>query len=235
MTKEELQIDRMVDGELSQDEQRDLLLDCESNNRWRELALAYVESQAFGSALRSPQFFAETPSLKTVPQTVVLEEPMRHTVERERSKKDQLTWNVMSLAAAVLLSLGLGYGLGWWWQGDAGPASVDLAGNNQTVGGSNDAIVGSVPDSRLKTMPFTVSDPASDELRQVDLPVVNASELGPNWEQQLTKRDVPDDMLRELRDHGLNVRQARTFTRIRLPDGRLVVVPIDYFFEQPFQ
>jgi hypothetical protein len=146
----------------------------------------------------------------------------------------------MSLAAAVLLSLGLGYGLGWWWQGDpvTGPALAGSASQPSAFQGKpNEQIAVSPPTSKdkIRTLPFVLPDPTSDELRQIDLPVVNASDLGPNWEQQLNSSNVPDEFLQDLRANGVNVRQTRTMTRIRLPDGRLVLVPIDYFFEQPFQ
>ncbi len=53
MDDQRRQIDRMVDGELSVEQQRVVLLACEENHQWRDLALAYVESQAWGHELRS--------------------------------------------------------------------------------------------------------------------------------------------------------------------------------------
>ena len=52
----QLQIDRMVDGQLTVAEQRALLLACDTDNRWRELALAYVESQVLSNALGESTF-----------------------------------------------------------------------------------------------------------------------------------------------------------------------------------
>ena len=53
MSKEQALINRMVDGELGDEEQRALLADCERHSRWRELALAYVESQVLRAQLSS--------------------------------------------------------------------------------------------------------------------------------------------------------------------------------------
>ena len=115
-------MDRMADGELSSDEQRNLLLKCEEEDRWRELALTYVESQVLGGELSQPSFLsgANEASSKEV------------VAPSQNDSKPSRDWNVMSLAAAVLLSLGLGYGLGWWWQGDSNLSPVQMARDNQT-------------------------------------------------------------------------------------------------------
>jgi phospholipid transport system substrate-binding protein len=46
-------IDRMVDGELTTDQQCSLLADCEEHAGWRDLALAYVESQVLTKELKA--------------------------------------------------------------------------------------------------------------------------------------------------------------------------------------
>lgn len=251
MNEQRIQIDRMVDGELSKEEQRELLLSCESENRWRDLALAYVEDQAFGTLIETSLLSDSEPS------NILRSEGMEPSLIRNNNdvgssqsdtsqsraarSKDSFQWNWMSLAAAILLSLGLGYGLGWWWQSDSinGPA---LANSESTLPRKveDDSSVqlansGQQGQGKIQTLPFVLPDPMSSELRQVDIPVVNASDLGPNWQQRLNSANVPDDLLQDWRDQGLNVRQTRTMTRIRMPDGRLVLVPIDYFYEQPFQ
>ena len=205
-SKREKLIDRMVDGELTQAEQCDFLTDCEEHARWRELALAYVESQTLSTELKS--FVGEETA----------------TNSRADHKPPASSWNAWSLAAAVMLSLSLGYGLGWSWS-DGAP----VAENSLAPLGDFDKVASSTP-----SMQFTVSDPATSELQQIDLPIVNASDLGPDWQRRLGS-ELPDDLLREMRAGGLNVRQTRTVTPVRLPDGRRVVVPIDYYIEQPFQ
>lgn len=202
-------INRMVDGELTQNEQGALLTDCEENAGWRELALAYVESQALSTELKS---FVES------------EKHARFGVQQTDSKLTASSWNSWSLAAAIMLSLTFGYGLGWSW-----PDGTSAVENSLTGPAEFDKVAGSAA-----SMQFTVSDPATSELRQIDLPVVKASDLGPNWQRQLGPT-LPEDLLREMRAGGLNVHQTRTVTPIRLPDGRRVVVPIDYYVEQPFQ
>lgn len=245
----ELHIDRMVDGELSAKEQRELLLACETDDRWRELALAYVESQVLGNALGESTFLMadavsdETPIAKGEPIPSESAQPTEREQragvhERRGSHAAPRHWHTLSLAAAVLISLGIGSGLGWWWQGvnPGTPSNVaeSLSEPNKTqlAQGSNQQPSGK---SAVETMPFWVTDSNGSELRQVALPLVNASDLGPNWQQELRQPDLPPDLVEELRDRGMKLRQQRTMIRARRADGRLVLVPIDYFYEELFQ
>ena len=104
------QLDRMVDGELTENEQRAVLLGCEEQDRWRELALAYVEAQVLSS---------ELPTI----QELEMDEPPREVRPVPPSAASWL-WNPFALAAAVVLSLSIGYGAGWWWQGPVAPVAA---------------------------------------------------------------------------------------------------------------
>ncbi len=259
----QLQIDRMVDGELSTNEQRQLLMMCDSENRWRELALAYVESQVFAQEMSGfvqsvsdaddnalnvalTSSFNASGSGKSGSGT----EPTEHnsgSVNRptpyapnesdtqSRTESSNRGWSVMSLAAVVLLSLGFGYGLGLWLQGDTSPQNWANNPSNQNPASTNVPNISKAPAGEIETMPFLVSDSTGSEMKQVDLPLVNASDLSPNWQEQLGRSDVPPELLHELRANGIKLRQQRTMTRVRLPDGRLVLVPIDYFYQELFQ
>jgi hypothetical protein len=83
-------------------------------------------------------------------------------------------------------------------------------------------------------MQLTITDPGTNELKQIDLPIVHASALGPNWVRQLP-RPVSDDFVNEMRGHGLDVTQRRMFLRVKTSGGQRVVVPVDYInLEQGF-
>jgi hypothetical protein len=219
MTNEQqILIDRMVDGELTTDQQRSLLAYCEEHAGWRELALAYVESQVLMKELKALS------SEATRPQDSVLR-------NRKEAMVESSSWNALSLAAAIVLSLSLGYGLSWWWQDESTHSNVGTDSLAQSLDFDP-----SWEDStdRSSSMQFTLSNPATSELQQIDLPIVNASDLGPDWQQHL-RPTLPQELLQEMRAGGLNVRQTRTVTRVRLPDGRRVFVPINYYFEQLYQ
>lgn len=254
----ELQIDRMVDGELSTAQQRELLRACDADNRWRELALAYVESQVLGKALGDATFLAEDShnrseekvdsSKAIVASDVAPDAASERSIEPQgmspRTAEDASSigssyWNTWALAAAVLISLGTGYGLGWWWQGADPEMSINMAQDRSTnpnssqLAQANPSQTNGKPE--LETMPFWVTDSSGGELRQVSLPLVNASDLGPNWHQELRQPDLPRELVEELRGRGVKLRQQRTMIRARRSDGRLVLVPIDYFYEELFQ
>ncbi len=221
-TTRQEQIDRMVDGELTAQQQRELLIDCEENSRWRELALAYVESQALGCELK--QMVSDTTISPMVAQDPVESSAMT-------------PW---ALAAAVILSLSIGYGGGWWLQSDnpmvaTGGASSESVESDARQVASNQAAT--MPESTSKvpeSMQFTVAHPTTNELRQIQLPIVNASELQPGWEERL-RPGIPADLDRELQAGGLKMEQSRTVVPVRLKDGRRVIVPVDYYIERPFQ
>ena len=59
----ETMIDRLVDGELTEQEQRELLTACdEQPERWRDMALAYVEAQTWRTELSNLVKEPQTPT-----------------------------------------------------------------------------------------------------------------------------------------------------------------------------
>ena len=204
-------IDRMVDGELAMEARRDLLLQCDEKSQWRDLALAYVESQTLSGELKS--FVAESTVAK-------------QTYTPDKSGTAEKSWGPWALAAGLLLALGFGYGAGTWWQSSGvGTANVAVA---PTDGSETTELL------KPESMQFMVGNPGTNEMQQVQLPIVNASDLQPGWEDQL-RPGIPDELRRELRSGGIDMQQMRTVMPVRLQDGRRVIVPIDYYIERPFQ
>ena len=231
-TPERQQIDRMVDGELNTEQQRALLLDCEARGNWRNLALAYVESQTLAKELKN---FA-SPAAST--QTVGGEtrgDLVQPTSNDANGPQERSTWKPWSLAAAILLSLGLGYGAGWTWKlptsGFASPGQIVQSPRSSGFDGAP----GNGSASPTQSMQMMVANPVTRELQQIQLPLVSASDLPSGWEDRLQPTRLPEDVLRELNAGGLNIHQTRTMTPVRLRDGRRVIVPVDYFIERPFQ
>jgi hypothetical protein len=105
-------IDRLVDGELSDDERRALLakLDAEPDSGgWRRCALAFLEAQAWREAF-APVAARALP----VPAPVVaVRRPPRLAMIKTPA----------ALAASVLLA----FSVGWFSRGDAGPRVVRVA------------------------------------------------------------------------------------------------------------
>jgi hypothetical protein len=89
-------------------------------------------------------------------------------------------------------------------------------GDLSTAGGSP------VADDRMQ---LTVMDPGSGEWQQVEVPVFS-SENYDRWARG-PARALPLDVVEALRQRGHRVEQQRRFFRIRRPDGRRVLVPVD--------
>ena len=224
MSEEQLlEIDRMVDGELDRDQQRGLLVRCDERNSWRDLALAYVEAQALRGELKT---YVEDATQKPVPTP--------------KPQNENVPWSPWALAAAIMLSLGLGYGLGTWWQGGPGVVPSPLAPSpliaetevSPTVDKATDDLP--IPMEAPETMQFMVSNPNTNEWHSIDLPIVKASELGPGWREKL-HTPIPDDLVREMQDRGYRLRQTQTITPVRMQNGQRVLVPMNYYFHQPYQ
>ena len=66
------------------------------------------------------------------------------------------------------------------------------------------------------------------------LPIVEVSDLGADWQERLQDTSLSDDVVREYRSKGINVRHRRVVERVQLEDGRIMYVPIDYYQEQLF-
>lgn len=219
MSEEQLlEIDRMVDGELDRDQQRGLLVRCDERNGWRDLALAYVEAQALRGELKT---YVEDASQKPTPTP--------------QPQNENLPWSPWALAAAIMLSLGLGYGLGTLWQRDIGVAPGPLVADTEVPTNDGDATDDlPKPIEAPETMQFMVSNPNTNEWHSIDLPIVKASELGPDWRERL-HTPIPDDLVQEMQDRGYRLRQTQTITPVRMQNGQRVLVPMNYYFHQPYQ
>ena len=219
MSEEQLlEIDRMVDGELDRDEQRGLLVRCEERNGWRELALAYVQAQALRDDLKT-----------------YVEDAAQKPASTSQPQNESVPWSPWALAAAIMLSLGMGYGLGTWWQGEAGVAPAPLVADSN-IPVNDDVAKDDLPKpiEAPETMQFMVSNPSTNEWHSIDLPIVKASELGPGWEEEL-RRPIPDELVQQMQDRGYRLRQTQTITPVRMQNGQRVLVPMDYYFHQPYQ
>ncbi len=231
MDDQRRQIDRMVDGELSVEQQRVVLLACEENHEWRELALAYVEDQAWGHELRS---LAQDSGSRW--NNAVASQPNAGGRDREETARRTYVptpWHPLSLAAAIFVSLTLGFGLGWWGQIDVDrlPSRVVATVDDLPPAPSSVAEQAQLPYSSMK---ITVSDLAANELKQIELPIVRASSLGDDWQSRL-HNPVPESVINEMRGRGHEVTQQHWMIPIRLSSGQRVIVPVNYVnFEQGY-
>jgi hypothetical protein len=222
-------VDRLVDGELAQQEQRQLLVALEAEPEgWRRCALAFVEAQSWGHELR------------------VMSDRTEQAAEDSRAASKRLArqstlgirrvphWFVM--AACVLLAFALGAGARDIWRGQGereqianGPAQP--AANEQFV--ANAALNGNHANEQVNPMQWQalkVTIPSADgqEEQTLEVPLVEGNEQ--KLQSLLADQSpvLPAATRQMLETSGNEVLEHRTYYPVKLDDGRHAVLPMDY-------
>jgi len=197
-------IDRMVDGELSPTQHRELLarLDDEPGG-WRRLALAFVEAQVWRSALDSLSPAAAPPLVRS-PGT--------------SCRKKVFTWpRGMAIAASLMVAFGLGLaGRDFWRGGFLADGSLPTRPQTADSGQPLDA----PPADRQM---IHLVDAGG---QMIELPLVDARQISPDWVRS-RPNVVPPRIRHELERSGHRVEQRRVFFPVLLDNGQPAVVPID--------
>ena len=240
-------IDRMVDGELSDEQQRSLLKGLEdSPSGWKTLALAYVEAATWKSHFAPQPTNVDSekdspPPYPTEMPTVQAATSESLTSERPDSRNESSATNVFAVVA-VLLVFGLGIWLGRTQIED--PARRSQIANNATPAEdvpkntspqpapdeltivSDQHSATSIPES----VQVVYSDGQSDVLRVVDVPLAAsvALESPQQFDEFWSRRNslIPPELRAELEQSGHQIRESRDFWPAQLPDGRAVVIPV---------
>ena len=213
---DEAEIDRLVDGELSEAERRDLLsrLDAEPDS-WRQCAVAFLEAQSWREAMRSISADSVEPAA---------------VADRDRASWRRLR-SVLATACSLLLALGVGFAVGDLFDRDptfAPPehvAEVKKPMESKPVEEpAADAISESEVPVRFVAIP--AQDPVSGGADSIQMPVVPHEYLGDGWPYQLPAV-VPEDVVKTLRRQGREVVQQRRLLPFQAADGSRVVFPVD--------
>ena len=201
--------DRLVDGELSSDEYRQLLasLDDEPGG-WRRCALAFLESQALRGS-----FAQLLPSTNAVERGTVNVSPTAPASQSRFSR-----WSV---AAMVLAGFGLGAMLSDFAVRFDGVSTVSPVYLAKDGDGSSALATDGAP--RDVKVVFDLPDATQ---REIAVPIVDPQRLtdGAGWNEQPL---FPEDLLRALRRQGHDVSRTRSLMPVPLQDGRGVVVPVE--------
>ncbi|MFO0899294.1 MAG: hypothetical protein U0836_17865 [Pirellulales bacterium] len=219
MTPEhETWIDLLVDGELDERRRRELLLALEASpDGWRRCALAFLEAQTWGQALRGR-------TVEHAPPVVVPAAAPAHVVRRP-------AWGaLLTLAASVALAFAAGH----WWRG---ATSANLQrGDYALVGRSAPA-----PATSANVSPPAEASPslngaqlvslelADDQGRgrhTVQLPVFDEARGREAWLAQAEATGPSPEVLAELERRGHRVSERRQLVPVRLGDGRELIVPV---------
>lgn len=218
-------IDRLVDGELSSDERRQLLTSLEAQpDGWRRCALAFLEAQTWrstmGGLLQEREAPAEPSSIKTLaPNELASAAPAAH----ESSRLHLGTW--FAVAASVVVAFGLGRQMSTRSASEAPRTQIASAPptiSKQTA----DAPQLNRP-VRGDAVTLVVND-RDGVPRRIEVPLVEGRELGRAFS------DVPQwsspELDRQLDEHGLDLTARRRYAPIYFEQENKIVpmvVPVD--------
>lgn len=220
-------LDLLVDGELADDQRRELLAWCEREpDGWRRCALAFLEAQDWSQVLGDLTEQAPQP---VATATVVQASP----VARPQSFWSLRQWGTtLAMAASVALAFTLGL-----WVRDAGKeqpiAPLDRSSVQFVDDKSPIRIQRGRPEQGPAEAVLAIGGPAgaADEIR---VPVRSLGDADGGW-LLAEPAAVPDEVRQALERLGHRVEQRRQLLPYRLDDGRRVVVPVDQVEVRPVE
>jgi hypothetical protein len=201
-------LDKLVDGELSNVEQRTLLLQLdESPHAWRRLALTFLEAQTWQRELRTVSAASNPPVVTVVSPSV---------------RKPRQRWSmVTAVTASVCVIFGLGFTCGSLRPTNP-PTVVDWTFPDPKAG--PEPAVSQEPNPEMVRLYLAGDTPGT--FHEVDLPLLEATDGGsalladgPSF--------IPQQVRRTLERMGHEVQEQRQFVPVQLSDGREAVVPVD--------
>ncbi len=220
------QLDMLVDGELSEQQRRDLL--CRLNEEpdgWRRCAFAFLEAQSWREAMQAAGHESHDPPAVAPPKT-------KHSSQRR--------WlTISAMAVCFLLAFASGITIDRTARRPADPVAV-TATPPQVVEPSPETpapeqneieIAKPSPAATESNVPYQyvsipAEDPDSGKQESIRLPVVPQEYLGEGWPDRLPAV-LSDRVVRSLQRRGHDVVQHRRLIPFQTADGSRVVFPVD--------
>jgi hypothetical protein len=217
---EDVLIDRLVDGELSADQRRELLASLESQpGGWRRCALAFVEAQVMRQELRRFVCSSDSHKDQSAAHTVQVSASEKTLAPRTEHAPRRRAGIWLAAAASLLIAFGLGR---------------HLAPKNSPAIGRNDAANPQIADDAPPAAPSgdAVTLVVNDERgvpHRLQVPLVEGRRLGaqfadtPRWSES-------SELTRQLNEQGLGLTARRRYAPMFFEQqNHLVpmVVPVD--------
>lgn len=221
---DERNLDRLVDGELSPQEYRQLLADLEkSGDGWRRCAHAFLEAQALGTSL--PLVMAPAPpSPKAEPAPKVATTDGRKLSFRRIER-------LSALAACVAVAFGLG-----WYVSSGGGDSPELPGRPVTsIQNPLEQDPSGMPKHEVQKPKFVyVNQIDGQNTTGIPIPVDPSRTYDPQqpWDDSW---GMPPEELKKLQDEGRQFETHNRLIPVTLDNGQRVVVPMQevLLYDQP--
>lgn len=233
------QLDRLVDGELSRDQIKDLLQRPETDPAWRSIALAFVEDRVWRTEIQAS---VEPHDQYPVPTQTILEPSnVSATVDPKRKS----VWKGMALAAGLMVALGVGYLTGSSLSQSTTDSGLALSppiapsethsSTDQTIpdraNPANQLANNQRPDitpTALSTTPdyhLGFQDSDGNPLLNSDIPLYATKDMQANV-PAFDRIPISDEVIHSLHGSGYAFKENTRYVAGRLDDGRQFVVPI---------
>jgi hypothetical protein len=207
-------LDRLVDGEIAHDEQRQLILSLEAQpDGWRRCAMAFLEAQAWGREFQ--QLTSEHAPAASPQQAIAAR-------QADRAAACSKTGWLKPLAVAA--GLMLAFTLGAMVRGTRGPAAIDMASSPKDANASNTDLQSGTFETLKVSLP--AEDGESEQALEVPLIEADQKSLASLLDDE---RPVLSEVERKtLESTGHLIEQRRAYYPVQLQDGRQGVVPMDF-------
>lgn len=230
-------LDRLVDGELSERARRELLAQLDrGSDGWRRLALSFLESQCWQETARG---FAEPDSAEAPPASTG-RPSLSSSLSRPRGDGTARSWMTapLAMAASFLVAFALGVLLRSAWQQHDAPPSMPFARSGDRA--FSDALAARQAAAAAQSRQRADSRPAdlaaaenprahpasvADDAAEVWLPV-DLANAGDDLEVNPGPA-VPQRVLDSFRRLGHRIETHRSLWPIELKNGQRAFVPVD--------
>lgn len=232
------QIERLVDGELSSSDRRDLLLaiDRESDG-WRRLAIAFLESQAMRECFAANKRTTPRTTL-SLPQAhrevVALGKPQAAPSGFSSNRSSRWrAWGPMALCGLLMFVLGRlslpanSVPVTAVNSVDPPPSTYSPPAAPETARTAEPLIAanGATSGHQQQTLRLELGDDSGGPSQLVDVPVVETGRINPEDLLQAPPV-IPDSVQRALLRSGRRVYEQRQVYEVTLEDGRRGIVPV---------
>jgi hypothetical protein len=215
----DLQIQRLIDGELSRPEVQQLLRTANSQPEiWRELAVAFVEDRIFASESRR---FSQDEGRDLEPASSPAATPLAAGGMPGSMAKPTSAWRNtglwLSAAAMMLCAAGLGFFAGRGQAGSQVSSETNLLANSNG-GNATNQVSGTGP------YMFQLLDEQGQPIPNTAVPLLfeaDAQRLG----YDPSRAAIPPEVQSQFRRAGLELEPEVKYIKGRFPGGRQITVP----------
>jgi len=218
----DLLFDRLVDGELSPSERRELLASLDDRrDGWRRCALAFLEAQTWseglGHLVRAPATLDSVSLEETKP--VVTPASTRGA---SRSRWQRAGW--LAVAAGLLVA----FTLGWLGRGGGAPRVATNPLSHDSAAQIADATPSpELPHAERRDDALTLwVRNENGQAQPIQVPLVDAETLDRQLGMQF-RTGVPAELRSRLQDRGFDVESKRRYAPLWLENGRSMIVPVE--------